>query len=105
MIAGQFLLVFTPNLVGRFAGLCLVSVGTGIGEISLLLQAATEFQEISLCSFIVATGVGGILGAVTYVGKSRFAKTVNSFTAYMPLFLVSCYLAIFFIHYYYLYII
>ena len=81
VIAGQFLLVFTPHLVGRFAGLSLVSVGTGIGEISLLLQAAAEFEEISLCSFIVATGVGGVLGASTYVGKSQFAKTFNSFTA------------------------
>jgi len=94
VIAGQFLLVFTPHLVGRFAGLCLVSVGTGIGEISLLLQAATEFQEISLCSFIVATGVGGILGAVTYVGLTVWA-TVDPKAAILvsaiwpPIFLIT----------------
>lgn len=68
VIAGQLCVVFTPHLEGRLAGLCLVSVGTGIGEISLLIQAAVEFEEIVLCSFIVGTGVGAILGSVTYVG-------------------------------------
>ncbi|KAJ7307732.1 hypothetical protein OS493_040501, partial [Desmophyllum pertusum] len=67
MLVGQLCAVFIPNLGGRFAGICLVSVGTGIGELSLLMQAAKELEEIALCSFVVGTGVGGVLGALSYV--------------------------------------
>ena len=69
VVAGQFCAVFAPNLGGRFTGICLVSVGTGIGEVSLFMQAAVEFQEMTFSSFIAGTGVGGVLGAVLYVGK------------------------------------
>ena len=69
ILVGQLCAVFIPNLGGRFAGICLVSVGTGIGELSLLIQAAKELEEIALCSFVVGTGVGGVLGALSYVGE------------------------------------
>lgn len=69
VVAGQLCAVFIPHLGGRFAGISLVSVGTGIGELSLLMQAAKELEEIALCSLLVGTGVGGVLGAVLYVGK------------------------------------
>ena len=69
VVAGQLCVVFIPHLGGRFAGVCLVSVGTGIGEISLFMQAVRELEEIALCSLIVGTGVGAVLGAGTYVGK------------------------------------
>ena len=69
VVAGQLCVVFIPHLGGRFGGICLVSVGTGIGEISLLMQAVRELEEIALCSLIVGTGVGVVLGAVMYVGK------------------------------------
>ena len=71
VIAGQLSAVIMPHLGGRFAGICLVSVGTGIGEVSLLMQAAKQLEEIALCSFIFGTGVGGVLAAVMYVGKLR----------------------------------
>lgn len=68
VLVGQLCAVFIPHLGGRFAGICLISVGTGIGEISLLIQTARELEEIALCSFMVGTGVGGVLGAASYVG-------------------------------------
>ena len=69
VLVGQLCTVFIPHLGGRFAGICLISVGTGIGEISLLIQTARELEEIALCSFLVGTGVGGVLGAASHVGK------------------------------------
>ena len=69
VLVGQLCAVFIPHLGGRFAGICLVSVGTGIGEISLLMETAKELEEFALCSFVVGTGIGGVLGAVLYVGK------------------------------------
>lgn len=69
VLVGQLCAVFIPHLGGRFAGICLVSVGTGIGEVSLLIQAARELEEVALCSYVVGTAVGGVLGAVSYVGK------------------------------------
>ncbi len=71
VLVGQLCAVFIPHLGGRFAGICLVSVGTGIGEVSLLIQAAKELEEVALCSFVVGTAVGGVLGAVSYVGRSQ----------------------------------
>jgi len=64
VLAGQLYVVFIPHLGGRFAGISLVSVGTGIGEVSVFLQASKELQEVPLCSLIVGTSVGGVLGAV-----------------------------------------
>ena len=69
VLVGQLFAVFIPHLGGRFAGICLVSVGTGIGEVSLLIQTAKELEEVALCSFVVGTAAGGVLGAVSYVGK------------------------------------
>lgn len=73
VLVGQLCAVFIPDLGGRFAGICLISVGTGIGEISLLIQTARELEEIALCSFLVGTGVGGVLGAASHVGLTVWA--------------------------------
>lgn len=69
VLAGQLCTVFISNLEGRLVGVCLVSVGTGIGEVCLLMQAAKMLEEASLCSFIIGTGAGAVLGAASYVGK------------------------------------
>lgn len=69
VVVGQLCAVFIPHLSGRLAGVCLISVGTGIGEISLLIETARELEEIALCSLLVGTGVGAVLGAASYVGK------------------------------------
>lgn len=71
VLVGQLCVVFIPHLGGRLAGVCLVAVGTGIGEVCLLMQAAKMLEETALCSFIIGTGVGGVLGAVSYVGKLK----------------------------------
>ncbi|XP_078342631.1 uncharacterized protein LOC144628406 isoform X1 [Oculina patagonica] len=73
-MVGQLCTVFIPHLGGRFAGICLVSVGTGIGEVSLLIQVAKELKEVALCSFLVGTAVGGLLGTVSYVGLTVWAS-------------------------------
>lgn len=69
VLVGQLCAVFIPHLGGRFAGISLISVGTGIGEITLLIKTTRELEEIVLCSFVIGTGVGGVLGAASYVGK------------------------------------
>ena len=69
VLAGQLCTVFISNLEGRIVGVCLVSVGTGIGEVCLLMQAAKMLEEAALCSFIIGTGAGAVLGAASYVGK------------------------------------
>lgn len=94
VVAGQLCAVFIPHLGGRFVGICLVSVGTGIGEVSLFVLAAKELEEIALCSLITATGAGGVLGAVEYVGLTVWA-TVDPRTAILlsaiwpPIFLIT----------------
>jgi len=83
-LAGQLCVVFIPHLGGRFAGISLVSVGTGIGEVSVFMQASKELEEVALCSLTVGTGVGGVLGAVLYVGKlrSNFYSQCNNYRLY-----------------------
>ena len=84
VLAGQLCVVFIPHLGGRFAGISFVSVGTGIGEVSVFLQASKELQEVALCSLIVGTSVGGVFGAVLYVGKfrSNFYSQCNNYHLY-----------------------
>ena len=84
MLAGQLCVVFIPHLGGRFAGISLVSVGTGFGEVSVFMQACKELEEVVLCSLVVGAGVGGVLGAVLYVGKlrSEFYSQCNNYRLY-----------------------
>ena len=69
VLTGQLCTVFISHLGGRLAGVCLVAVGTGVGEVCLLMQAAKMLEEAALCSFVIGSGVGGVLGAASYVGK------------------------------------
>ena len=86
IIVGQLCAVFITHIGGRFAGICLVSVGTGIGEVSLFMQAAKKLEEVALCSFIIGTGVGGVLGASLYVGKICSEKKLFLFFPLLPYF-------------------
>lgn len=86
IIVGQLCAVFITHIGGRFAGICLVSVGTGIGEVSLFVQAAKKLEEVALCSFIIGTGVGGVLGASLYVGKTCPEK--KSYICSFPYYLI-----------------
>lgn len=93
VLTGQLCTVFISHLGGRLAGVCLVAVGTGVGEVCLLMQAAKMLEEAALCSFVIGSGVGGVLGAASYVGLTVWA-TVDPRTAILvsaiwpPLFLL-----------------
>lgn len=53
----------------RYVGVCLVSLGMSVGEVSLLIIATTKLRERALSSLITGSAVGGILSTLPYVGK------------------------------------
>mgnify|MGYP001799790413 CR=1 FL=1 len=53
----------------KLLGLCLISTGTGAGEVSLVILSVSRYTPNTMCSYIAGSGVGFLAGALIYVGK------------------------------------
>ena len=57
-------------LLTRVVGLCMVSLGTGLGEVNVHAGINAEMTKKAYSTFLGGTGVAGVLGGLVYVGKT-----------------------------------
>lgn len=67
----------SKNVSVRIAGVCMVSLGTGVGEVTLYTEIVAQFHEKAQSVFTEGTGVAGLLGGALYVGMDLFVVLFN----------------------------
>ncbi|XP_001640288.2 battenin [Nematostella vectensis] len=87
MITGLLFLAFSVTRLDiRLIGVCFISAATGLGEITLLVYAATKFQEVALSAYIAGTATGGVLSVLPYVGMTSWSSIKPRTAALVPVF-------------------
>lgn len=66
--AGLFVIVYSKEVYLKLIGICITSLGAGIGEISFFTLTA-HYEKVTVAAYSAGTGTGFILGPLYYTGK------------------------------------
>ena len=74
--SGLFVVVFSKEVHLKLIGICMTSLGAGIGEISFFTLTA-YYEKVTVSAYSAGTGTGFILGPLYYIGKSVLSEKIR----------------------------
>ena len=72
--AGLFMIVYGQEVYLKLVGICVTSLGAGIGEVSFFTLSA-HYEKVAVTAYSAGTGSGFILGPLYYTGE--FITVIN----------------------------
>lgn len=78
-VAGLLMVVVAKQIGVKLFGVCLSSLGFGLGELSFIAMSS-YYHDVVVSSFSAGTGVGVSLAPLYYTGKTFFAFSTLFFT-------------------------
>ena len=67
---GLFMIVLAKEIYLKLVGICVTSLGAGLGEITFFTLTAF-YEQVTVSAYSAGTGTGFILGPLYYTGKDR----------------------------------